>query len=114
VAELGLVRSVKPLLLFVFIGIALAAPIGAAPRDPAIGGRSELISPTELKALIAVARQKLAPLGALGSIYRVDILSRVKAKAWYGDQNADSILCLVLERSQTGWRVTGEDGIDRR
>jgi hypothetical protein len=104
----------KPLVLFVFIGMLLATPIGAAPHDPAIGGRSELISPSELKALIAVARQKLTPLGARGSIYRVDIKSGVKAQAWYGDQNADSILCLVLERSKTGWRVTGEDGIDRR
>jgi hypothetical protein len=106
------IRSLVAALLFCTL-VIFVTTVFAAPRDPAVDGRSEFLSATELQAALVVARKKLAPSGALASIYRVHVVSPTKIEAWYGDPNALTIECLILEHGRNGWRITGKGGVER-
>jgi hypothetical protein len=107
------IRQNRVVIALLILCWSSVASVVAVPNEPAVDGRSELLSSAELHSLLIVARQKLAPEGALTSIYRVHVITPTKVEAWYGDANAVDSECLILERTKHGWRVTGSGGMKR-
>jgi hypothetical protein len=103
-----------PLLLLMFLAVSLAAP-PFTPRagDPGIDGKDYLLTEADFRALLAVARARLAKSRPQPSIFRVTVVSATEVQAWYGLQSDVDNVCLVLHRGKKGWQVTGEGGYER-
>ena len=96
-------------LIAVLTVLFLSMLVIAARGDDLVVDEPELISRTELRAAVQAAQQKLGP----ASIYRASVISSTKVMVWYGDSNARSHKCLVLQRgNKNGWHVTSTGGYE--
>ena len=89
-AELGLVRSMARVACLLFamslILLGAASPVVLRFGDPALDGKDYLIPEADFRALLAVARARLASFRPRPSIYRVSVISDTEVHAWYGDR----------------------------
>src|ERR1043166_1492324 len=105
----------------IFVSCATPPPVnrpdGYSTASPAITGRSELISPSDLQSALRSARIRLGTLAPRSPIFRVVIItcSRVETYYWAesdrerGDlfyQNAARTGYLLLQRVGGHWRVS--------
>ena len=87
-------------------GIPPANLSSEPPRnDPAVTGRRELLSQSELHVLLIVARKKLATLAPAWPIRRVNVITSAKVEAWYRWEGSE-VHYLLMERVHGEWRVT--------
>src|SRR5690348_14031171 len=76
----------------------------AKPGDPALTGKDYLLSEPDFRAVLTVARVKLAILSPLRHISRVNVISSGKVEAWF--EGDDALLhYLLVERLRGEWRV---------
>ena len=95
--------------LIVVCTVLFLSMLIAAWGSDLVVDKPEVISRTELRAAVQAAQQKLGP----ASIYRVSVISSTKVMVWYGDSNARSHKCLVLQRAnKNGWHVTSTGGYE--
>jgi hypothetical protein len=98
-----------------FISCVAGVPTNQRPaatlNDPAIIGRSELLSFPELHAMLSVARQRLASLDPWSPIYEVKVIDQNQVEVSYGDPYVNEpnhmVGYLTLERRDGHWRITG-------
>jgi hypothetical protein len=78
--------------------------------EPAIDGKDRLLPPAEARAVLVAAREKLAKEYPYFSIMRLHVLSAVTVQAYFRDSPSqeEHLSCLVVERTQGHWTVTGE------
>jgi hypothetical protein len=107
-----------------FYVASCSAPPVAAPQakpsagDPAITGAGYLLSESEFRAALSVARARLAVLAPSSPIFRVAVITRVKLEAYYCPtsidrynfshtfrQNHPQIGYLLLAKSRGEWHV---------
>jgi hypothetical protein len=105
---------IVPLLLFISLAVSVAAPpFTPHAGDPGIDGKDYLLSEADFRALLVIARARLAKFRPQPPVYRVTVLSATEVQAWYGYQSDVDNVCLVLDRGKKGWQVTGEGGYER-
>jgi hypothetical protein len=74
-------------------------------RGPAITGRADLLSPSDLESLLVVGRRKLVSFAPSEGIFRVEVIASSKVYAYYGDFYAGRVRHLVIERMSGEWHV---------
>ena len=123
-AQLGLVRSMRraltvPAFVISFCVASCTAPPVAVPRaqphagDPALAGATELLSETDFRAALAVARRRLAVLAPHCNISEVDVISAIQVDAWFCRNDASYQYwggMLSLEKRNGQWTVVREQG----
>ena len=85
----------------------------AQPRagDPALAGATELLSETNFRAALAVARRRLAVLAPHCNISEVDVISAIQVDVWFCRNDAsyqDWRGMLQLEKRNGRWTVVRE------
>ena len=93
-------------LCVLLVASVLAAPVSLRPGDPAVDGKDYLLSEADFRALLAIARTKVAALAPHVGIFNVKVISSTKVEAYYGDRSSGLAHHLVLERIAGSWRVT--------
>ena len=85
----------------------------AQPRsgDPALSGADYLLSEPDFRAILAVARHRLADLAPHCSISEVDVISSTRVDAWFCRNDwEDRRGMLELEKRNGQWMVVREQG----
>ena len=101
--------------------ILCAAFVQAKPNaslragDPSISGNDHLLSDSDFRALLIVARQRLAEYPYRPAVYNVFVISQRKVKVLFRDEDgSEKGRSLLLERAKAGWRVTDEQALAER
>ena len=106
-------RGVLVFLLMSLLVSASASPVVLRSGDPSLDGKDYLLSESDFRALLAVARQHLASFRPRPSIYRVTVVNATEVHARYHvSQHSDQeyVEWLVLKRVKNQWRVTSKSG----
>jgi hypothetical protein len=94
-------------ILLCCVSNTIASPIALHAGDPAVDGKDWVLSDSEFRTLLAVARQKLKKSYPWVGIYRIHVLSATKVEADFGDVSEEGIGgSMDVERFSSGWRVT--------
>ena len=84
-------------------------------RPPALSGRSELLSTSDVNAIVAQVKRKF---GSSVRVYRVNIESTNDAQAFYGNPDSYDRLASThaaeVQRRGSNWRLTGTDIVTLR
>jgi hypothetical protein len=97
----------------ILLGCAPVPQPDISSREPAINGQEQLLSKSELRAVLSVAQNRLVVLAPFCSIRRVTVLSPNKVEAHFCEHDDYLGLfrgTLTLERIQRRWKVTAERG----
>jgi hypothetical protein len=94
---------------------SLTASQTISSRSPALTGRSDLLSTTDVNAIVAEVKRKFGPSTR---VYRVNVESANNAQAFYGNPDSYDRLASThaaeLERRGSNWRLTGADIVTLR
>jgi len=95
------------------VAMIVMLPTGRAwsAGDPALDGKEYLLPAAELRALLVVARKRVAQVARWSSISRVHVVSATKVQAYFraGAYEETYPPSLTLERTKGQWRITDED-----
>jgi hypothetical protein len=84
-------------------------------RPPALSGRSDLLSTSDVNAIIAEVKRKSGPSTR---VYRINVESANDAQAFYGNPDSYDRLASThaaeVERRGSDWRLTGADVVTLR
>ena len=85
------------------------------PGDPSISGKDQLLSDSDFRALLIVARLRLAKYPYRPAVYNVLVISQKKVKVMFrGEDGSENGGWLLLERAKNGWRVADEQALAER
>jgi len=89
----------------------LSASHAWSAGDPAVDGKDYLLPASELRALLVVARKRVAQVAPWSSISRVRVVSAAKVETYFraGAREETYPPSLTLERLKGQWRITDED-----
>ena len=106
--------------------VDLPAPIQPRAGDPSLSGLSYLLGESDFRAVLRIARERLATIAPQSPVFRVIVLSPSRVEAFYcptyldrelyaGDvysfeQNKPQIGYLLIERDPAGWRIAPGHG----
>jgi len=98
------------------VASSLAEP-RAVPRsgDPSISGKEYLLSESDFRTLLAVARQRLAQYPYHPAVYNVLVVSKTRVKVLFRDEDgSEKGRWLLLERAKNNWKIIDEQAVAER
>src|SRR2546430_11709070 len=105
------------LLLFASCAAERAGPprTQSKPRDPSIDGKDYLLSESDFRALLVVARRRLKQYPYQPAIYNVHVISPIQVRVHFRDEDGTmGGRWLLLERINGEWHVTQEQSLAER
>ncbi len=107
----------SPFLLFCLaVGSSCTSlALESRPGDPALDGKDYLISETDFRAILSVARERIAHTHAWLQVRRVHVVSRDDVEVYFRNlahPDYSDAYSLELQRSKAGWHVTAQS-LDR-
>src|SRR6266516_4724037 len=111
--SLDLMRSIEIPIMAALVASCTAQPslttsATLSSRSPALSGRSDLLSTSDVNAIVAEIKRKFGPSTR---VYRINIGSANHAQAFYGNPDSYDHLASThaaeVERRGSDWRLTG-------
>ena len=102
--------SIRTLLVVAGFTLALSCQSIVLAGAPAVDGKDYLLSESELRAVLSVARARLEQLRRWSSISRVHVVTSTKIVTYYrvGNSDEEAPPYFVLHRTNGRWYITSE------